>query len=86
MLSQQIGAFEAKTHFSRILKEAEKGAVYIITKRGKPIALLTPYKQDKQSSIKDVVKAIKEIQKLNNNESKDINIHISITNKKIKEN
>jgi len=37
-----VGAFEAKTHFSQLLKEIEKGNVVHVTRRGKPIALITP--------------------------------------------
>ncbi len=37
-----IGAFEAKTHLSRLLDEAEKGEVITITKRGRPVARLMP--------------------------------------------
>ncbi|MDR3337688.1 MAG: type II toxin-antitoxin system prevent-host-death family antitoxin [Treponema sp.] len=36
-----IGAFEAKTHFSQIIANVEKGQDYIITKRGKPVAKIT---------------------------------------------
>ena len=39
---QYIGAFEAKTHLSRLLDEAEKGEVFTITKRGRPVARLMP--------------------------------------------
>ena len=37
-----IGAFEAKTHLSRLLDEAEQGEVITITKRGRPVARLMP--------------------------------------------
>jgi len=39
---QYIGAFEAKTHLSRLLDEAEQGEVFTITKRGRPVARLMP--------------------------------------------
>jgi prevent-host-death family protein len=38
----EIGAFEAKTHFSALLKRAEKGEEIVITRRGKPVAKLVP--------------------------------------------
>jgi prevent-host-death family protein len=41
-MAQQIGAFEAKTHFSRILEKAESGEDFVITKRGKPVAKIIP--------------------------------------------
>lgn len=37
-----IGAFEAKTHLSRLLEEVQEGAVLTITVRGKPVAKLVP--------------------------------------------
>ena len=37
-----IGAFEAKTHLSRLLDAAERGEVITITKRGRPVARLVP--------------------------------------------
>lgn len=33
---------EAKTHLSRLLKDVEAGEVVTITRRGKPVARLTP--------------------------------------------
>jgi prevent-host-death family protein len=37
-----IGAFEAKTHFSKIIRDVESGKVFVITKNGIPVAKLTP--------------------------------------------
>jgi prevent-host-death family protein len=37
-----VGAFEAKTHLSRLLREVESGQTVIITQRGKPVAELRP--------------------------------------------
>jgi prevent-host-death family protein len=36
-----IGAFEAKTHFSELLRNVEKGEAYEIQRRGKVVAKLT---------------------------------------------
>ncbi|HMO50846.1 MAG TPA: type II toxin-antitoxin system prevent-host-death family antitoxin [Kiritimatiellia bacterium] len=38
----EIGAFEAKTHLSRLLDDVEKGVSIIITRHGKPVAELRP--------------------------------------------
>jgi antitoxin (DNA-binding transcriptional repressor) of toxin-antitoxin stability system len=43
MKTIEVGAFEAKTHFSQLLDEVEGGAVVKISRRGKPVAIL---KQD----------------------------------------
>ncbi len=42
MKSVEIGAFEAKTHFSELIRKTELGESFIITKRGKPVARLGP--------------------------------------------
>lgn len=42
MKLKEIGAFEAKTHLSAILDQVERGATYVITKRGRPVAELRP--------------------------------------------
>lgn len=39
---REIGAFEAKTHLSELLAAVEKGEIFIITRRGKPVAELRP--------------------------------------------
>jgi prevent-host-death family protein len=39
---KQLGAYEAKTHLSRLLEEVERGESYAITKHGRPVALLVP--------------------------------------------
>jgi prevent-host-death family protein len=41
-MSQTIGAFDAKTHFSKLLERAEAGETITITRHGKPVAKLTP--------------------------------------------
>ncbi len=45
MLTQTMGAFEAKTHFSKILEVVEAGEQVIITKHGHPVARIVPFKE-----------------------------------------
>ncbi len=45
MKTEVIGAFEAKTHFSQLLERAQQGTVFIVTRRGKPVAQLGPSEQ-----------------------------------------
>jgi len=40
MKTIKIGSFEAKTHFSQLLQEVEKGKSFDILRRGKPVARL----------------------------------------------
>ena len=39
---QEIGAYEAKTNLSRLLRQTRTGQSFIITQRGKPVAELKP--------------------------------------------
>jgi prevent-host-death family protein len=39
---KSIGAFEAKTHFSALIEEVERGAQISITKHGRLVAKLVP--------------------------------------------
>jgi prevent-host-death family protein len=39
---EEIGAFEAKTRLSELLRETERGASYVIRRRGKAVARLVP--------------------------------------------
>jgi prevent-host-death family protein len=43
---EEIGAFEAKTRLSELLDRVQRGHVYRITKRGKPVAELRPVEAD----------------------------------------
>jgi prevent-host-death family protein len=50
--TETVSAFTAKTHLSGLLKEVQKGNLYIVTLRGKPIAKIIPYNDDiKEDSI-----------------------------------
>jgi prevent-host-death family protein len=43
---EDIGAFEVKTRLSELLERVQRGQVYRITKRGKPVAELRPAAPD----------------------------------------
>lgn len=43
---EEIGAFEAKTRLSELLEHVQRGHVYRITKRGRPVAELRPVNAD----------------------------------------
>lgn len=47
MIAQTVGAFEAKTQFSRLLEGAVAGARCVITKHGHPVAELIPYSEER---------------------------------------
>ena len=39
---REVGVHEAKTHFSRLLREVEAGTEVVILRGGKPVARLVP--------------------------------------------
>ena len=47
---ETIGAFEAKTHFSDLLSQAEQGFAVIVTRRGKPVARIVPFEQKQDAT------------------------------------
>jgi prevent-host-death family protein len=73
-MQQQIGAFEAKTHFSQIIQEVEGGSDFVITRRGKPVAKIIPFQQEKEMTYKDAVEKFWEFRKLYRGEPGDDNI------------
>ena len=42
---KSVGSYEAKTHLPRLLSQVEKGETITITKRGRPVAVLSPAQQ-----------------------------------------
>jgi prevent-host-death family protein len=55
----EIGAFEAKTRLSEILREVDQGGRFTITVRGRAVANLVPTTQDGSQARRDeAVKAL----------------------------
>ena len=52
---KSVGSYEAKTHLPRLLSRVEKGETITITKRGKPIAVLTPAQPVAKRDVKTVI-------------------------------
>jgi prevent-host-death family protein len=77
-MQQQIGAFEAKTHFSQIIEKVESGADFIITKRGKPVAKIIPFKQEREMTYQEAVAKLIEMRKLYRGKPGDFNIREAI--------
>ena len=59
-----VTAREANQAFSQILREAEGGASVVITRRGRPVALLAPYRapdaQEREAAIEHIVALMRE--------------------------
>ena len=77
-MSQLIGAFEAKTHFSSILEKTEQGEDFIITKRGKPVAKIIPFQQKPAMTRKEALESLAEMRKLYRGKLGDFNIREAI--------
>jgi len=58
---QTIQASEAKTHFLRILDRVERGETVVISRRGQPIARISP---EVKKNGEDLVKAIADMKAL----------------------
>jgi prevent-host-death family protein len=59
---QKVNAFDAKTRLSELLRETEKGASYIICRRGKEVArLVPPVKEDRTMSYRELIASFHEI-------------------------
>lgn len=56
----RVGAFEAKTHLSKLLERVAKGERFTIEKHGVPVAVLAPFRPSKRESAGQVIAALKE--------------------------
>jgi len=48
-----IGLFEAKTNLSALVSQVQNGSIFVIAKRGKPIAKLEPYDHNQHKNMRD---------------------------------
>ena len=51
----RVGAYEAKTHLSRLLERVAKGEWITITKHGQPVAVLRPVSDREQRALPEVI-------------------------------
>lgn len=56
---REIGAYQAKTHLSRLLDEVAKGKSLRITKNGKPVAMLVPIPKHEKQNPQEIIKRIR---------------------------
>jgi prevent-host-death family protein len=54
-----VGAFEAKTQLSQLLKEVEAGETIVITKHGHPVANLSPAMPSRP--VEDVIRDLRSL-------------------------
>jgi len=55
----KVGAFEAKTHLSKLLDRVAKGERIAIEKHGVPVAVLQPFDLQKRMSVSEAIEALK---------------------------
>jgi prevent-host-death family protein len=60
-----IGSFEAKTHLPQLLTRVAQGEKILITRHGKPAAMLVPASGQKTKDIKQVVQQMKALRRGN---------------------
>jgi prevent-host-death family protein len=58
-----IGAYEAKTHFSKLIERVAKGERITITRHGVPVLTMQPVSTNPKTPPKDVIAAIKAFRK-----------------------
>lgn len=56
----KVGAFEVKTHLSKLLEQVARGERFIIEKHGVPVAALEPVPPAKQGTAKKNIAALKQ--------------------------
>ncbi len=56
-----VGAFDAKTHLSSLLKRVAKGEEVLITRRGVPVARLVPAEEPDRRDVADAIRELRSI-------------------------
>lgn len=59
----EVGAFEAKTHLSRLLERVRNGERFVITRHGQPIAELIPFTRRDSERVRASIGMLKAFQK-----------------------
>ncbi|MYL07041.1 MAG: type II toxin-antitoxin system prevent-host-death family antitoxin, partial [Gemmatimonadales bacterium] len=54
-----IGAFEAKTHLPRLLRRVQTGERFVITRHGRPVAELIPFRTTVPDKVQVAIEVLK---------------------------
>ncbi len=57
-----VGSYEAKTHLPALLDSVAQGERIVITRKGVPVAILSPY-QNAKPTIENTIKALMQFRK-----------------------
>jgi len=60
-----VSYYEARTHFSELLDQVARGKKILITRRGRPAALLSPPPDETHRDVKQVISEIKALRRGN---------------------
>jgi prevent-host-death family protein len=60
----EVGAFEAKTHLSKLLHEVKHGKSFTITIRGEPVAELIPVVKTNANETQEAILAMQTVKKV----------------------
>ncbi len=58
-----VGAYEAKTHLSRLIDEVAHGERFVITKNGVPVAMLVPVPESRKPDTWEVIQQLKDLRR-----------------------
>lgn len=57
----EIGAYDAKTHLPKLLERVEKGARFVITRHGRPVAELIPVTERDNTAIAQAIAEVRAV-------------------------
>ena len=59
----EIGAFEARTHLPRLLERVQAGERFVITRHGRPVAELIPFRTPDAGKVRTAIDDLKAFQR-----------------------
>jgi prevent-host-death family protein len=69
----EIGSIAAKTHLPQLLERVSRGEKIVITKRGKPVAMLVPPEKEEKMEVREVLRRMRKLRR-GNKLGKDLTI------------
>lgn len=56
--AEPVSAYDAKTHLPRLLERALRGERFVITRHGKPVAMLIPIADSDEAGVADAIEQV----------------------------
>ncbi len=60
---KKVGIYEAKTHFTKWIDQVAEGETLIITRHGKPVAIMNSYEPADKTDLKQVKNELRHLRK-----------------------